>query len=86
MSESRIKAESRANSLRSVDKLSINLSMDYDAMHDFITRALAQSLYRARLPWLPGERINVGDLAKPAACLMGILAGGDAALGKDKEH
>jgi len=86
MGEAKRKTEVQAESLASVDSLSINLSMGYDELHNFITRALAQSLYRARLPWLPGERINVTDLAKPAAYLMGVLAGGEAALGKEKEN
>ena len=86
MGEAKRKTEAQAETLASVSHLTINLSLDFDEMLDFLTRALAQSLYRARLPWLPGERINTADLAKPAAYLMGILTGGEAALAKEAKR
>ena len=86
MGEANRKAEVRAETLRTVDKVSITLSMDFEEMQDFVARAMALALYRARLPWLPGEKISADDLRKPATFLMGVLAGGEAALAKAKEN
>ena len=86
MGEAKRKTEAQAETLASVSHLTINLSLDFDQMQDFIARAMAQALYRARPPWLPGERINIDDLRRPAAVLMGILTGGEAALAKEAKR
>ena len=82
MGEAKRKVAIRAETLASIDKVSINLTMGFDEMQAFIAQQMAMALYRAKLPWLPGEKIVVGDLERAAAFLMGALAGADAEVAK----
>ena len=53
----------------------LKFDMPPDELKKHVARLIAVALYRAKLPWLPGEKIKAGELEGVANFVIGGLLG-----------
>lgn len=58
------------------------ISMPPEELVKKVAALLAVGLYRARLPYIPGDKIKAGDLDGVAVFLLGGLAAAERGAGK----
>jgi hypothetical protein len=55
--------------------ISMDFNMPPDELKQHVAHLIAVGIYRARLPWLPGEKIKQSDLIGVATFVIGGLMG-----------
>lgn len=64
------------------EKIDVNFAMPLDEFVEKLSAALAIALYRAKLPYIPGDKIKASDLRGVAANVGGVIAAFDRGVKK----
>lgn len=68
-----------ADQVTELPEFNLRFTMPPQELRRHVAEVMAQGLYRAKLPWLPGEKIVAGDLDGVASFLIGALMGLESA-------
>lgn len=69
-----------------IPEVNIKITMPPAELRKYVANLVAQGLYQAKLPWLPGEKIVAGDLEGVANFVIGGLLGMERHLNDGKKN